>query len=306
VRWTADSALSHIISTMPEQAPTRLVRRAFDAVLGDSYEIHQREARWLGVGATLVAAKAMDERTWQQLQREAWLLTHWRAAGIPAPQLISNDANERIQVRERLRGLTGAEIESRTFTATSTLRERLEGAALSGWGEQFATSYGELAARIRGAVTLNAAFAAGFPDVHDRKLDVDLALSLLEASSTSAIVRRKAQRVRDWLASAPAIDAVVHGNLRLASLCASGSGCVVGVFDLDEAGLDEAAGELRYAHSLGSRFAGIAASAAKLELGAVVRVHLRCVLAHVVRHGPKSPKRGSIIDWASAAFEVYA
>src|SRR5262249_11440364 len=109
------------------------------------------------------------------------------------------------------------------------------------------------------------------------------------------------------LAAIQPADAVIHGDLHFFNMCADDDGSITGVFDLGDAGLDAAATELMYVHSLGSRFAAIVLEAnGEIDVDDVRRAHLRTALDHMIWHGPGTPRHASIVGWATAVFERLA
>jgi hypothetical protein len=52
---------------------------------------------------------------WVRLVAEGRLLARWRAAGVAAPRVVREAVERRVQVRERMHGLTGEVIEDRLF-----------------------------------------------------------------------------------------------------------------------------------------------------------------------------------------------
>jgi phosphotransferase family enzyme len=286
------------------------VRARFAAVVGRPVEPERREARWLAMSDDVVAFAADDDAAWQRLASEAWLVERWRAAGIPAPRILASDAARRVQVREKLHGLTGDAVHTETARSPLYAGElpgvaaRLAGAALSAFGQTLAHSYGELAARIRRAVTAADARAAGLDETPHRRLDLERALACLDASDASAAAKAIARRRRTWLAAIAPPDAVIHGDLHFHNMCVAPHGAITGVFDLGDAGLDDPAIELMYIDSLGSRFAEAAITAyGTIDRDAVHRAHLRTALDHVLHHGPGMPRHASVVAWATDALE---
>jgi len=280
----------------------------FEAVVGEPVEVSRRESRWLAMGSERVAFGADDDTGWKRLEREAWLLERWRAAGVPVPRVLRADATRRVQVRERLHGVTGEVVEPRAYGCEPpAVRVRLDGAPLTAFGERLAASYGELAARIRRAVSLADGVAAGLGPTSHRTLDLDDAIARLHASSASTAAKVAAERARAWLTAIPQADAVIHGDLHFHNMVLAEDGTITGVFDLGDSGLDAAATELLYAPSLGSRFLAIALDAyGAIDVEAVSRAHLRTALDHLIWHGPGTPRHASIVEWITAALERLA
>src|SRR5262249_43023018 len=140
-------------------------------------------------------------------------------------------------------------------------RLRLEDAPLSKFGATLAASYGDLAARIRSAVSVSQATAAGLGPTSRRSIDIEDAIVRLVRSSASEAAKAAAVRARDWLVEIPPPDAVIHADLHFFNMCVAADGTITGVFDASDAGVDAAAQELSMLHSLGSRFATIAVDA---------------------------------------------
>jgi hypothetical protein len=292
------------------QPDSQEARARFAAALDAAFDLSWRETRWLALAADRVAFAAVDDAGWRRLEVEAWLLERWRSAGVPAPRVVQHDHGRGVQVRERLHGLTGLDIH--TESGRSPLydrelpdaRERLDDAPLSELGRRLAASYGNLAARIRRAVPIADANAAGLGLTSRRSIDVDDAIARLETSQASPVIARAARRARDWLVALPPPDAVIHADLHFFNMCVDTNGTITGLFDLSDAGIDAASQELSLVHSLGSRFAAIAIDAyGPVDVEAVRRAHLRSALDHVMWHGPGTPRHESIMAWASAAFE---
>lgn len=295
---------------MANGCPPSDVRERLAVVLGFPVEPVRRDARWLAMSDEVVAFAADDDAAWQRLASEAWLLARWRAAGIPAPCVVAHDAARRVQVREKLHGLTGDAVHTETARSPLYAGElpgvaaRLAGAPLSAFGETLAHSYGELAARIRRAVSTADARAAGLGETSHRALDVDRALACLDASAASAAAKAIARRRRAWLAAIAPPDAVIHGDLHFHNMCVAPDGAITGVFDVGDTGLDDPAIELMYVDSLGAHFAAAALRAyGTIDRDAVHRAHVRTALEHIVYHGPGTPRHASVVAWASAALE---
>jgi len=277
----------------------------FAAVLGDiDLEISRRGRRWLALGAEVVAFAADDDAGWTRLRAEGDLLARWRAAGVPVPCVVREVPAARIQVRERLHGITGAVVEPLLFGGDpprGAARYRTD-APLSPFGACLADSYGELAARIRNAVSLADGAAVG---VGARPAgDLGAAIAMLAETSAPRHVVAEVARAQAWLLAPPLPSAVIHGDLHFHNLCLADTGAITGVFDLDDAGADAAETELHYVHSLGPRFVARALAAyGAHDRREVERAHLRIALGHLLWHGPAAPRHASIVEWISAAVE---
>jgi aminoglycoside phosphotransferase (APT) family kinase protein len=282
------------------------LRERFAFVLGTfSFDMSKRDGRWLALTPDHVAFAVDDYVGWRRLQQEDWLLSKWRSAGAPVPRVLRSDASRHVQVRERMHGLTGRELEDK-IELHPDVRERLRDTPLSPFGARLAASYGELAARFRRAVEVPDAHAAGLSTTSHRAVDVDAAISALEATDASSAAKRAARRARDWLVELPPINAVIHSDLHFFNMCTSPAGDITGVFDLGDSGIDTAETELLYAHSLGSQFLRTALDAygQPLDEKRIIHAHLRTALDHIVFHGPGTERHESIVAWATAAFEL--
>jgi hypothetical protein len=284
------------------------VRARFEPVVGSSFELSRGETRWMAMGDEFVAFGADDDGDWQRLEREGWLIDRWRDAGIRAPRVVRADAVRRIQVRERLHGVTGHAVEPRIWPgAIPDAWARLDDAPLSAFGERLAASYGELARRIRSAVSIADAIAAGLGPTSRRTLDLDTAIASFHRSSAPAAAKRIADRARTWLAAIPPADAVIHADLHFFNMCLDEEGAIAGVWDLGDAGLDAAATELLIVHSLGSRFAALAIEAyGPVDVEAVRRAQLRTAFDHMIWNAPGTERYPSIVAWVTAALERLA
>ena len=288
------------------------VRARIAAVLGEGFELQRRDGRSLGLGEERVAFAADDEASWRRLVSEGWLLDRWRRSGIPVPRVLAEDAKRCVQVRERMHGLSGEQIHVETdhsplfAGALPDVGARLVDAPLSPFGERVATSYGEIAARIRSATTPDEASAAGLGPTSRRTLDLDDVLARLDASNASPLAKATATRLRGWLAELPPIDAVIHGDLHFHNMCVEPDGRICGLFDLGDAGLDAAATEFLYVYSLGAQFAELALAAYGHDVNRedVARAHIRTALDHLIWHGPGTPRHDGIVAWVTAVLEA--
>ena len=285
-------------------------RARFAGLLGaTTIDVSRREKRWLALGEDVVAFAADDADGWARLVAEARLLARWRATGVPVPHVLDEDAVRRVQVRERLHGLTGEVVEPLLFGgARPDARARLaEGAPLSAFGARLAASYGELAARIHASVPLVDADALALG--RRARADLDAALAKLRDDvSVPASVIDAIVRALPWLSVPPPATAVIHGDLHFHNLCLADDGTISGVFDLDEAGVDAAETDFQYVHSLGPDFVAIAVRAygRTLDMEAIRHAHLYSAITHILWHGPGTPRHASIVAWITAAIEALA
>lgn len=279
-----------------------LIRR----VLGPGAEVTRREQRWLALTDREVAFVADDEPGWRRLVAEARLAERWRGAGLPAPRVVAELPGERLQVRERLLGLTGDLVEFRLFGVDPAGVDRYaERAPLTPFGARLAASYGELAARI--AATTTAAEGAALGLSTHPPVDLDEAeRHLFESAASRAAVERLAG-YRAWLEAPTPLDVVVHGDLHFHNLALAESGEISGVFDLDAAAVSTRWTDLQYASGLGPRFLRRATEAYAATSGVVVddeavrRAHLLVALGHLRWHLPGRPRHHRVVAWVEAA-----
>jgi aminoglycoside phosphotransferase len=285
------------------------VRARVATLVDEPFELSRRDTRWLALGTEVVAFAARCDDEWRRLEAERWLIGRWRAAGVPAPRVIDEDATRGVQVRERLHGLFGAQIH--TSTGHSPLYARvldsgdwIEDAPLSPFGERVATSYGELAARIRRAVSVEDASAAGLGTTSRRDVDLDDILARLDATDASSATKAAARRARSWLEALPPPDAVIHGDLHFFNMVTADDGTITGVFDFGDAGVDSAPTELLYVHSLGPQFvAQVVEAYGETDLDEVRRAHARVALGHLIWHPPGTERHPQIVAWIAAVLE---
>jgi aminoglycoside phosphotransferase (APT) family kinase protein len=277
------------------------VRERFVGLVDGDFEVSRRTTRWLAIGEDVVAFAADDDAGWKRVTAEAWLFAKWRAAGVPAPRVIAEVPDRRVLVLERMRGLTGDEIHhegpSSRLGALPDVRARLDHAPLTRFGERLAESYGELAARIRRAVSIDEASHLGLSSRH--ALNLDDVIARLAAKEAATVTR-----ARRWIEALPPPNAVIHGDLHFHNMCAATDGTITGVFDADDAGIDDAATEFLYIHSLGAQFVERAVAAyGEVDLEDVRRAHVRTALGHLLWHGPGTPRHDGIVAWVSSVLE---
>ena len=283
------------------------------ALASGPFELSRRDTRWLALGADTVAHVADDEAEWRRLEVERWLIDRWRAAGVPVPRVLRDDAIRRVQLRERVHGLFGPQIHTEEARsplfagALPSVRQRLDDAPLSRFGERVADSYGEIAARIRGAVSVADASAAGLGMTSRRTFDFDDVMARFDATTASDVAKSTARRMRRWLETMPPPDAVIHGDLHFFNMCAADDGTICGIFDFGDCGIDAAATELLYIHSLGRQFAArVLAAYGEIDEDDVHRAHARIALDHLIWHGPGSERHPRIVGWVTAVLERLA
>lgn len=290
-------------------------RGLLERALGPGVVVSRRERRWLGLADDAVGFLADDDVGWRRLLTEGALARRWRSAGVPVFEVLAEDPAARLQVRRRLHGVTGAEVEPRLFGVDPATVDRYSPAApLTAFGARLADSYGALAARIAGATSALDGAALGLAD-HPLP-DLDEALHLLAASGVDGVVVERARGCRAWLEGpSPTEDSprvAVHGDLHFHNLVLADDGAITGVFDLDAAALSTRWTDLQYAPGLGPAFLARVVRAYAAEAGqavdadAVRREHLRVALGHLRWHPPGSPRHDEVVGWVQAALLALA
>ncbi|HEX4454767.1 MAG TPA: phosphotransferase [Kofleriaceae bacterium] len=281
------------------------------AVVGRSLETARHEGRWLALGEDVVAHAADSPDEWHRLELEHRLVDRWRDAGVPVPRVLHVDTARGVQLRQRMLGLSGLQIHdergSPLFAGPSpSARDRFDSCPLSRFGARVAASYGEVAARIRRAVSLDEARAMGLGPTSRRTFDLGDALARLHASDASPAAKAAAVRSRAWLEALPAADAAIHSDLHFFNLCVDANGTITGLFDFGDSGIDAAATELLYVHSLGADFTQCVLDAyGPIDLDDVRRAHVRTALDHLIWHGPGTQRHAEVVEWATAVLERF-
>ncbi len=288
----------------------------FAAVLGDrAVAPDERGDRWLALGPDYVAFAAFDQPGWARLRAEGALLGAWRSAGLPVPQVLREDATQRVQVRERMQGpVHGDEVLDRIFgvgtpggpaSADDLDNRYAPEVPLTDFGARCAESYGELTARMHAAVTADSALGEALGPC-ERK-DVEACLDLLHARAPE--LGRRAEVARPWLLATPPGDTLVHRDLHFHNMVLEENGTIAGVFDLGDAGVGAPSDEMLYIHGLGPRFVERVLAAYARERGTalpledVERAHLRTAIAHLGLHGPDHPRHPAILGWIAHALD---
>lgn len=291
------------------------------ALIDGPFTLSRRDDRWLAMTDTRVVFAADNDTEWARLRTEAKLIERWRRAGVPVPRVL--DEKDHAQVRERFDGIMGEIVEPLLF-GCATLADlgrispftrageplpwplpdgvaRLDASCpLSPFGARLAQSYGELAARMHGAMSLDEAASIGITT--RAPMDIDAALVRLRATAIDRALVENAVMHRTWIAEGPPNSVVVHGDLHFHNMCLGEDGSIIGVFDIGDAHVDGPESELHYVHSLGPRFVEIAMAAygAPLDAEAIRRAHVRTALGHLEWVARDSPRYPSILSWVTA------
>jgi len=98
--------------------------------------------RWVVSLGEEIAFVAEDDATWERLEREAAVLDRLR---VPAPRVVRRDRAARLQIRRKVPGLSGFEVEEVVFGRPGKLSgpERYaDGLAITPQGERLAADIG--------------------------------------------------------------------------------------------------------------------------------------------------------------------
>lgn len=305
---------------MNEARPPLPERAAIDAALhrhahpalDEEASWEWREWRWLALLPSQVFWVAPSLEGWARLEQEGELLgAAFHATGGLCPQVCFSDPQARLQVRTRIDGINGRDIERRVFGiadgALPDNRARYRSSArCTPWGETFAFDLGGTLARLHRAWRRDDLVARLVPSLVDWPA---IEASVL-AHVTDETVRRVLPRVRDWDTLRPSEPCALHFDPHLGNLLADAEGRLTGIIDLDSVALGDPLEDLRYLHSYGLRYAARAmdgydlASSASLDRARVGRFHVRSAFEEFAWVTPESPRFPHIVGWARAAAEA--
>lgn len=273
-------------------------------------QLEWRDWRWIGVEPSTVVVVAPDSRTWARLEREAEVMTRFRArAGAVVPRILSSDPVARVQRRQRGDGITGHDIERLVFA--------------SPWLPDSATRYrGDLALTARGvrlAADLGRTIAllhSADPDgvaEEDRGDTEARAAEVVHHELGDGALLRALRRAYAWRAALPRDLVASHGDPHLFNMFVDGAtGALRTLIDYGDVRLAHRADDLRYLHSSGGPFARAALAAYAAVSGVTVdedtvgRYHVVAALDHFAFVAPDAPRFPEIVDWATAAIAAFA
>ena len=273
-----------------------------------------REWRWVALLPDRVIFTAKDADAWRRLELEAEVITRWRAAlGSCVPSVTMRDALKRTQIRERVEGLVGRDVEHLVFGTRRELTDAdryQETCPLSTAGSRLAGDLGRTLAKLHRALTVHEAIAMGLgrsaPRLGDAIEDT------LRRHVKSPLLEQALASARSWLSTRTSDDVVVHGDPHLHNLAVDPTtGALRGLFDFDEIAIADRARDLSYLHSSGLPFAR-AALRAYAEIGppvdedAVGRYHVVLALDHFNFVAPSAERFPRIVNWATGAVTALA
>lgn len=265
-----------------------------------------RGGRWLieAPGSGRVGFLAPDERSRRRLRLEGLLLPRLAASGVPVPALIAEDEELGLQVRSRIPGLVGHDIESLVFGTSLTLdpspRYRPD-CPLTAPGRRLAGELGTAIARFHDAVAVDEAKELGFgkrePEDREKAETVlsDLAPDLLAPLG----------HLRRWEATLRPDKVLAHGDVHMFNAGVdAATGSLNGLFDFDAVSLAHRYEDLKFLPSNGLPFAEAAlraygdASGVDGSLALLARFHVRAALAHFGSVASTAERFPLIIAWS--------
>lgn len=272
----------------------------------------EREQRWVGLTAAHVVFVARSERETLRLVVEKHLCRLLEPAlGAKAPRVLASDDARGLQLRNKVHGVHGQDIEDRIFgdvRLRSPAERHSNDLPVTPWGVRFARSLGATLARIHIGVDVAEARQAGLTQDSLDLSTIDAAVQRLDEPALRAAWPH-ARAFAEAFAALPVV--VVHGDPWHLNLFADARGDVSAVIDLDSSRLAPAASDLRYGLSWGPRFAthmleayGDVAPPVEREL--VERAQILHAFEHLASVHRESPRYPRMVEWALAACSTYA
>ncbi len=247
------------------------------------------------------------EPGWRKLRQEAFLLERLAAADLPVPAVAFENEDLRLQVRDRIPGIVGQDVERLCFGTA-----RLPDAAarygpdcpLTDRGKRLAEDLGPAVALLHRAVPVGEARAMGFAD--REPADWARVSSVLRTHAPDLI--SAVFHVQRWESDLPRETGLTHGDLHLSNVAVDpDTGSLSGLFDFDAACLAHPYEDLKFAPSTGLPFARrmlrtyAETTGGQTSLPLLYRFHLRAALTHFEHVSPNSDRFPEIIDWSRAA-----
>ena len=258
-------------------------------------------------GSPRVGFLASDEPGWRRLRLEGVLISRLAAAGVPVPTLASEDETLGLQVRGRVPGTVGHEIERLVFGTPSlpdsALRYSPE-CPLTAPGRHLARELGGAIARLHCAVPADEAKELGFGEREPENWERVAAVLAHAAPDLLGPL----ERLRRWEADLPPDPVLAHGDVHMFNMGVDAeTGALTGLFDFDAAALAHRYEDLKFVLSNGYPFASQALRAygetAGVEgsLSLLARFHVRSALAHFEVVAPTAPRFPQIVEWSKSA-----
>lgn len=291
------------------------VRQLLPGGMG-SLQVAWRDWRWLiePEAADVIAFLSPDEAGWHRLRREAALLVRLAPTGVPAPDLIAENRALRLQIRTRVSGLVGREVERLCFGSRPlpdpAARYRPD-CPLTSQGRRLAAELGSAVALMHRAVPVVEARRLGFGDRESE--DWERVTAVLRVHAPDPDLLSALGHLRRWEACLPREVVLSHGDVHLFNVGVDAStGALMGVFDFDAACIAHPYEDLKFVFSSGYQFAARALRAygetasREISLPLLKRFHLRAALAHFEHVAPGSGRFPQTLDWSRAAVRALA
>jgi hypothetical protein len=302
---------------MPEQTSDE-ISALVKGFLPLSYE--KPEWRWwrwvIQVSDDLIAFVAEDQASWERLCRETTLFSRI-APKMPVlvPSLVASDEQRRAQLRKKVPGYTSSSIEALVFTTPEHLsaKERYHPSlAITEPGKRLAVDLGRSIAALHTAILAEEALEIGFPKRNS--------LDVLDAVDTELSPHKEAEKIRvalpgirRWFAALPPDLAFCHRDIQAYNFTIDQkTGALLGLFDIEDAGVDHRAEDLKYLPSYGMTFTSLAlevynqAAKTKVTMEEVGYFHILSALEHFLFISRERPRWPGIVDWSLAAIEKFS
>ncbi len=304
--------LDSMESRADASAAERAVRRSCPGLAAETIELEWREWRWISVLSDRVALVANDETGWRRLKSEAKIsrrLNDGRRALVP--EIIDAFDEERVQLRRRVKGPSGHELEGRIFGVVPHERWPAEAryrknSPLTAWGRSFASELGEALASFHASFEPSesqplgiARFAWDWRAIH----------TVLRSREGLDDLRRMAANAQSWCASRrdAHCEVVLHGDLHMGNVVASAGAESVMFLDLEDVAVGDPHLDFRFLHSNGGRFACAVLEAYRRRSGRFIdedtvgRLHVCTALQHFAWYSETHPRFPELVCWARAA-----
>jgi aminoglycoside phosphotransferase (APT) family kinase protein len=241
------------------------------------------------------------------------LIATLEASGCRVPRVVRVDDVARLQIRSRLRGISGYAIEDMVFGQSirvSPAARYQDNSPLTEAGRVLARDLGAEIATLH-RVPVEAARTLGLRRTSYLttldEIDRQLARSALLRDFRTAV-----PPLREWLAALPDDPVIALRDMQMHNMAVdSAAGALVGIFDFDDAGIAHRLEDFKYVPSFGVAFARVtleaysAAGGPRLGLDDVGRFHVLSALEHFTFVDDASPRWTAIIDWSRAALDRF-
>lgn len=243
------------------------------------------------------------------MRREGSLLARLARAAVPVPALIAEDEDLRLQVRSRVPGLVGHEIERLVFGTPSppdSAHRYRPDCPLTVPGRRLAYELGTAIAKFHRAIPVTEVRKRGFEERQSENWE--RVASVLGSHAPDPDLLAALGHLRRWEAGLPRRRVLAHGDVHMFNVGVDvRTGILLGFFDFDSSCLAHPYEDLKFAFSNGYRFAERAlraygeAAGEEVSLTLLTRFHVRAAFAHFEYVAPDSARFPQIIGWSRAA-----